>query len=141
MLRRTGGPALSAGTQDQAAHRRYRPASRMARQGHRYHHPGDADGGWQQSGQDGVGIFVEKLNPAMRLYRRLGFVNVQDADISKWNGCPREWRRLIEHCLIRDAALVLSDRHDEYRDFADTVMLHAVQPLRNEQSVRVQKDQ
>ncbi|HEY0107203.1 MAG TPA: GNAT family N-acetyltransferase [Rhizomicrobium sp.] len=29
----------------------------------------------------GVGIFVEKLNPALRLYRRLGFIDVMDHDI------------------------------------------------------------
>jgi ribosomal protein S18 acetylase RimI-like enzyme len=29
----------------------------------------------------GVGIFVEKYNPALRLYRRLGFTEIQDTDI------------------------------------------------------------
>ena len=29
----------------------------------------------------GLGIFVEKFNPALRLYRRLGFVEVADADV------------------------------------------------------------
>jgi len=29
----------------------------------------------------GVGIFVEKYNPALRLYRRLGFTDIQEADI------------------------------------------------------------
>ncbi len=28
-----------------------------------------------------VGIFVEKFNPALRLYRRLGFTEIQDADV------------------------------------------------------------
>ena len=29
----------------------------------------------------GVGIFVEKYNPALRLYRRLGFTEIQDTDV------------------------------------------------------------
>jgi len=29
----------------------------------------------------GVGIFVEKFNPALRLYRRLGFTEIQDAGV------------------------------------------------------------
>ncbi|MEO9131209.1 MAG: N-acetyltransferase [Sphingomonas sp.] len=29
----------------------------------------------------GVGIFVEKYNPALRLYRRLGFTDIQETDI------------------------------------------------------------
>lgn len=28
-----------------------------------------------------LGIFVEKFNPALRLYRRLGFVEIQDAEV------------------------------------------------------------
>ena len=29
----------------------------------------------------GVGIFVEKFNPALRLYRRLGFVEIADREV------------------------------------------------------------
>jgi GNAT superfamily N-acetyltransferase len=32
-------------------------------------------------GGRGVGIFVEKFNPALRLYRRLGFTEIQDTGI------------------------------------------------------------
>jgi ribosomal protein S18 acetylase RimI-like enzyme len=38
-----------------------------------------------------VSIHVEKLNPAMRLYRRLGFVTEEDKgvyDLMRWSGTP-----------------------------------------------------
>ncbi len=34
-----------------------------------------------RTGGRGVGIFVEKFNPALRLYRRLGFTEVQDTGV------------------------------------------------------------
>jgi GNAT superfamily N-acetyltransferase len=36
---------------------------------------------WARAGDIGVGIFVEKFSPALRLYRRLGFTGVADQDI------------------------------------------------------------
>jgi ribosomal protein S18 acetylase RimI-like enzyme len=34
-----------------------------------------------QAGGRGVGIMVEKFNPALRLYRRLGFTAVADHEV------------------------------------------------------------
>ena len=34
-----------------------------------------------QAGGRGVGIFVEKFNPALRLYRRLGFTDIADREV------------------------------------------------------------
>lgn len=36
---------------------------------------------WSRAHGLGVGIFVEKFNPALRFYRRLGFTDVADQDI------------------------------------------------------------
>lgn len=38
----------------------------------------------------GLGIFVEKFNPALRLYRRLGFVEIGDSDVYLEMDCPVE---------------------------------------------------
>ena len=41
-----------------------------------------------RAGGKGVGIMVEKFNPAMRLYRRLGFTDIADHDVY----LEMEWR-------------------------------------------------
>lgn len=44
----------------------------------------------------GVGIFVEKFNPALRLYQRLGFVDVSDT------GVYLEMERMAENATVTD---------------------------------------
>ena len=47
----------------------------------------------------GVGIFVEKFNPALRLYRRLGFTDVADREVY----LEMEWRPPAQRAVGREA--------------------------------------
>ena len=57
--------------------RRHRADAELARSRPRHRHPHRAPGAGRASGRP-IGIMVEKFNPAMRLYRRLGFADVAD---------------------------------------------------------------
>jgi hypothetical protein len=77
-------------------------------------------------------IHVERFNPALRLYERLGFTPIADRGVYLFSNVGPMARRSREDDLVAHAAAVRADRHQEQIVGPQDVVLEAVDSLRED---------
>ncbi len=92
-----------------------------------------------------VSIHVERFNPALRLYTRLGFVPVADRGVyllMEWAPAPPAPSvGSRDHGLVKHAAIVRTEGDQEQRDLPEVVMAEGEGLLLDEPTVRGAKDE